>query len=121
MKTILALEDNRFEKEDDRNVSPTLHDDQDGLVTLQELLDSKREEAGHHKPSLSSLSLIESGDQSKGEPSQVKEVTSNDTLQDSSLVRSMLGPTAQHRGEYENDSSMEDPHFVGNSWFMKFY
>ena len=108
VKTISAVE------EDDRSASPTLDDDQDRLVTLQELLFSQRDEAGQNQPSLTSLSLIEGGDQSKGGPSQVEEVISTDTLRGSGLVSSMLGTPTQHHGDYEHRSSMENPHFVEN-------
>ena len=107
VKTISAVE------EDDRSASPTLDDDQDRLVTLQELLFSQRDEAGQNQPSLTSLSLIEGGDQSKGGPSQ-EEVISTDTLRGSGLVSSMLGTPTQHHGDYEHHSSMENPHFVEN-------
>ena len=109
-KTPAVMEDDLDEKEDNRNFSPSLKDDQKRLVTLEERLVNQRDEAGRNQPSRTSLTLIE-GDQPKGGPSQVEVVTNADTLQGSGFVP-MLGTTAQHRGVCKNNSSLEDRHFV---------
>ena len=111
VKTILEREDDIEKKEDDRKISPTLRDDIERLVTLEELTDSKRDEAGHHQPTMTSLSPAECGDQAEGGHTPVVEVMSTDTLQGSSLVPSVLGPTVQHGDEWESKPSVEDRHF----------